>query len=240
MNFLLREASYFAGKYKAASTWCIAINPFRRKDKETLSPAIFSKGSGHMEEKAIGARLKEDHTEAAPLSLREESKQQRSVMTIYERFEHVVALILSMVIAVIVVVALLQLIRVVFILLVTQSLNPLEHEIFQLVFGMIMTLLIALEFKHSIIRVAFRHESIIQVKTVVLIALIALSRKFVILDPDTSPSKVAALAGALLALGIVYWLMRERDDCEAKREHERKALEAERKLDVDKTRPPVV
>jgi hypothetical protein len=46
---------------------------------------------------------------------------------------------------------------------------------------MIMTLLIAMEFKHSIVRVALRRD-IIQVKTVVLIAVIALSRKFVILD----------------------------------------------------------
>jgi hypothetical protein len=59
---------------------------------------------------------------------------------------------------------------------------------------MIMTLLIAMEFKHSIVRVALRRDSIIQVKTVVLIAVIALSRKFVILDSDASPAKIAALA----------------------------------------------
>jgi hypothetical protein len=52
---------------------------------------------------------------------------------------------------------------------------------------MIMTLLIAMEFKHSIVRVALRRDSIIQVKTVILIGLIALARKFVILDPETSP-----------------------------------------------------
>jgi uncharacterized membrane protein (DUF373 family) len=135
-----------------------------------------------------------------------------AVMTIYERFEQIVAAILSMVIAVVIVVALVQLIRIVYFLLITQSLSPLSHETFQLVFGMIMTLLIALEFKHSIIKVVVRQDSIIQVKTVVLIALIALARKFVILDVDASPAKIAALAGALLTLGIVYWLLRERDD----------------------------
>lgn len=181
-----------------------------------------------MQEKSIGAGIKEESSEQIRHSLSKTDKEYWAVMSLYERFEHVIVLILSLVISAIVVVALFQLIRVVFILLVTQSLNPLEHETFQLVFGMIMTLLIALEFKHSIIKVAFRHESIIQVKTVVLIALIALSRKFVILDPETSPAKVAALAGALLALGVVYWLMRERDDREAKREHERKSPEAER------------
>jgi hypothetical protein len=64
---------------------------------------------------------------------------------------------------------------------------------------MIMTLLIAMEFKHSIVRVALRRDSIIQVKTVILIGLIALARKFVILDPEASPAKIAALAGATLA-----------------------------------------
>ncbi|RPE72898.1 uncharacterized membrane protein (DUF373 family) [Tibeticola sediminis] len=146
-------------------------------------------------------------------------REQWSMLGFYERFEQIVAIILSAVIAVIVVTSLVQLIRVVFTLLVLDAFNPLDHAVFEQVFGMVMTLLIAMEFKHSIIRVAMREDSIIQVKTVVLIALIALSRKFVILDPDTSPSKVAALSGAVLALGAVYWMMRERDQ---------KALDAER------------
>ncbi|PSD64938.1 phosphate-starvation-inducible PsiE family protein [Acinetobacter nosocomialis] len=48
--------------------------------------------------------------------------------------------------------------------------------------------------------------------TVILIGLIALARKFVILDPETSPAKIAALASAMLALGATYWLLRERAD----------------------------
>lgn len=133
------------------------------------------------------------------------------LMSLYERFEQAIALVLSAVIAVVIVVSLVQLIRTVFVLLVVNSFNPLEHHVFQTVFGMIMTLLIAMEFKHSIIKVALRRDSIIQVKTVVLIALIALSRKFIILDPDSAPGNVAALAGATLALGLVYWLLREMD-----------------------------
>ena len=139
-------------------------------------------------------------------------RAQWAVMTFYERFEQVVALVLSAVIAVIIVVSLFQLISIVFTLLVLDAFNPLDHEVFQSVFGMIMTLLIAMEFKHSIVRVALRRDSIIQVKTVILIGLIALARKFVILDPEASPGKIAALAGATLALGVTYWLLRERDD----------------------------
>lgn len=135
-------------------------------------------------------------------------RDQLAIMSFYERFEQVVALVLSAVIAVIIVVSLFQLISIVFTLLVLDA----DHEVFQSVFGMIMTLLIAMEFKHSIVRVALRRDSIIQVKTVVLIALIALSRKFVILDSDASPAKIAALASATLALGATYWLLRKRGD----------------------------
>lgn len=137
-------------------------------------------------------------------------RDQLAIMSFYERFEQVVALVLSAVIAVIIMVSLFQLISIVFTLLVLDAFNPLDHKVFQSVFGMIMTLLIAMEFKHSIVRVALRRDSIIQVKTVVLIAVIALSRKFVILDSDASPAKIAALAGATLALGATYWLLRKR------------------------------
>lgn len=93
------------------------------------------------------------------------------------------------------------------------ALDPLDHEVFQGLFGMVMTLLIALERKHSIARVATRRESSVQMKTVLLIALLPLSRKFVILDAtSTGPLLIAALAFATLVLGAVYWLLRERDD----------------------------
>lgn len=135
------------------------------------------------------------------------------LMTAYERFEHIVAFMLSVVIAMLIALALVQLFVRLVPLLATGALDPLDHEVFQGLFGTVMTLLIALEFKHSIVRVAMRRESIVQVKTVVLIALLALSRKFVILDTATTgPAHVAALAFATLVLGAVYWLLRERDD----------------------------
>jgi uncharacterized membrane protein (DUF373 family) len=141
-----------------------------------------------------------------------ELREKWQLLGFYERFEQLVAVALSAIIIVIIGVSLFQLVRVVFLLLVAEAFNPLDHEVFQKVFGMIMTLLIAMEFKHSIVRVLARNENIIQVKTVILIALIALSRKFVILDTGVSPEKIGALAVATLALGVTYWLLRERDD----------------------------
>ena len=148
-----------------------------------------------------------------PQKLLAETREQWRLLTLYERFEQVVAIVLSLVIAMVIALALVQLLIRIVPLLVTGAIDPLDHEVFQTLFGMVMTLLIAMEFKHSIIRVALRRSSVVQVKTVVLISLIALSRKFVILDTNaTSASTIAALAGATLVLGVVYWLLRERDD----------------------------
>lgn len=143
-------------------------------------------------------------------SLMQETRRYWPLMTVYERFEHVVAVVLSLVIAMVIGLAMVQLLVRIVPLLLTGALDPLDHGVFQGLSGMVMTVLIALEFKHSIVKVALRRESIVQAKTVVLIALLALSRKFVILDASaTAPAMVAALAAATLVLGIVYWLLRE-------------------------------
>jgi len=130
----------------------------------------------------------------------------------YDLFEHLIATILVLLVSFIVVIALYKLGEDVINLLVSRAFDPLKHETFQTVFGGIMTLLIAMEFKHSILIVAKRQQNIIQVKTVILVSMLALARKFIILDIHTiEATKIAALALALVALGAVYWLMRERD-----------------------------
>jgi hypothetical protein len=48
--------------------------------------------------------------------------------------------------------------------LVFDTLNPLDHRVFQSVFGEILTLLIALEFNHTLQYVVTRQQSIIQTK----------------------------------------------------------------------------
>jgi len=135
------------------------------------------------------------------------------IMSLYERFEALVALTLTAVVTVIILVALWRLIVSVVDTLVLRSLNPLEHSVFQAVFGEILTLLIALEFNHTLRYVVARGWGIIQAKIVILIAVLALVRKIIVSDISAEPpATMAAQAGLLLALGITYWLMRERDD----------------------------
>jgi len=148
-----------------------------------------------------------------------DTKQYWGVMSFYERFEHVVALVLSGVISVIIVIALWRLISEVFSSLVLGISDPLDHQVFQAVFGMIMTLLIAMEFKHSILKVLEREAHVIQVKTVILIAQLALVRKFIILDfAATEANQLAALGFAVLVLGAVFWLLQEHDNHLARRD----------------------
>jgi len=135
------------------------------------------------------------------------------LLSFYEKFEQVVALILVSLISIVIISALNRLTIKTFEMLTINEADFTNPEIFQALFGMIMTLLIAMEFKHSILKVVSRQDSIIQVKTVILIAILAISRKFIILDTkNISAAEIASLSAALLALGAVYWLMRERDD----------------------------
>src|SRR3981081_181132 len=109
-------------------------------------------------------------------------RKQRNLLTYYQRFESAVAFVLTLVIALIVLVALYRLCVGVVTTFLFGTVNPLEHAAFQSIFGEIMTLLLALEFNHPLRYVVTKHQSIIQTKVVVLIALLAVARKFIILD----------------------------------------------------------
>jgi uncharacterized membrane protein (DUF373 family) len=136
-------------------------------------------------------------------------------LTYYQRFESSVALVLTVITSMIILVALLRLLLNVISGLVLGALNPLDHGVFQAVFGDILTLLIALEFAHTLQYVVTREQSIIQTKIVLLIALLALARKFIILDlKNVSPGQLLGLAAVTLALGLSYRLIRESGDRE--------------------------
>jgi uncharacterized membrane protein (DUF373 family) len=134
-------------------------------------------------------------------------------LTLYQKFEHVSILILTGLIVVVVTAALWNLtLKILGSIVYSASFDPTEYEVFQAVFGMIFTVIIALEFKRSLLVVAERRESIIQVRTVILLALLAIVRKLIILDLKTTDAmQLFALAAAILALGAVYWMVRDQD-----------------------------
>jgi uncharacterized membrane protein (DUF373 family) len=140
-----------------------------------------------------------------------------AVQSYYQRFESLVALALTLIISVIILVALYRLCATVAAGLLLGMLDPLDHEVFQQVFGDIITLLIALEFNHTLQYVVRREQSIIQTRVVLLIALLALARKFIVLDlSDIGAGQLFGLAAITLVLGATYWLIRERDERDAR------------------------
>jgi uncharacterized membrane protein (DUF373 family) len=149
-----------------------------------------------------------------PLKERLAAERQRwKLLTAYQKFEHAVIFLLTGLIAVVVVFAVWNLVLKILLSVISSSgFDPTDYEVFQAFFGMIFTVIIALEFKRSLLVVAERRHGIVQVRTVLLIALLAVVRKLMIIDLSAAEAQqVFALAAAILALGAVYWLVREQD-----------------------------
>ncbi|WP_103122599.1 phosphate-starvation-inducible PsiE family protein [Methylopila sp. Yamaguchi] len=135
-------------------------------------------------------------------------------LTIYERFEYVVILVLTALISIVVIAAVWTLsLKILFGLVLSGGVDPADYSVFQAVFGMIFTVIIALEFKKSLLVATQPGGGVVQIGAVVLIALLAICRKFIILDlSKTDAPQIFALAAAALTLGVVYWMVRARDE----------------------------
>lgn len=152
----------------------------------------------------------------------EEKRAAFSTLTLYGRFEQIVSVALTFLIALVIIVAVGHLFVRILALVLENEIDPGNQAVLQSVFGMIMTVLIALEFNHSVLTALDRRHSIVQVRTVVLIALLALVRKFIIIDATKVEAlTLIGLALAVLSLGAVYWLVRDQDQ---KEEDHRRAL----------------
>src|ERR1700748_1348261 len=150
------------------------------------------------------------------MGLRQEldaGRQRWRRVTVYLKFEHAVILVLTILISVIIVSAIWRLaIKVLYSLILSDTFDLTDLAAFQSVFGMVFTVIIALEFKRTLVLVTERTESVVQVRAVILIALLAIVRKLIILhiSPAHAP-QLFALALATLSLGGVYWLDRDQE-----------------------------
>ncbi len=149
-----------------------------------------------------------NHVEDKPAKGIEKLKQLWPTMTAFERFEYIVMLFVSILLAIIILAAFFRLLENVYDLVITVVTDKSEFKIFQTTFGMLLTLLIAFEFRNSIDAILEGKGLLFQAKIIVLIAIVAVARKFLVLDPsEYEASKIAAYAGVGLSLGIVYWLL---------------------------------
>ena len=135
-----------------------------------------------------------------------------SELSQYRRFERIVSLILSVAIGLLVLVAMFFLVSNVITLLFVQTQDPFDFRLFQAIFDMVLTILIAMEFNNSIVRTMEeegRLGGFIHVEVVVLIAIMAVVRKFMVMDVEgVDPLYLLGLGGAILALGGTYWLLK--------------------------------
>jgi uncharacterized membrane protein (DUF373 family) len=150
------------------------------------------------------------------MPLQEELATARSkwqLLTFYERFEHVVILVLSGLISIVVALAVWNLVlKLVAGVVLSSGFDPTDYSVFQALFGTILTVIIALEFNRSLLVVAERRHGVVQVRTVVLIALLAIVRKLMVIDLSAAnANQLFALSAAILVLGCVFWLVREQD-----------------------------
>src|SRR5882757_6947384 len=140
-----------------------------------------------------------------------EAQRRFGLLGFYDKFEHIVILILTALIAAFIVFAIWNLALKIVLSIASSTFDPTDYAVFQAVFGMIFTVIIALEFKRSLLVVAERQHSVVQVRTVILIAMLAIVRKLLILDVGHATEELFALAAAIIALGAVYWLVRDQD-----------------------------
>lgn len=83
-----------------------------------------------------------------------------------------------------------------------------EKAALQDTFGSILTILILLEFNHSVHVAVSQRTGAVQVRIVVLITVLVIARKLMLLDyTTTSVQTLLGFAALLLALGGLYWLI---------------------------------
>ena len=88
----------------------------------------------------------------------------------------------------------------------------LDKAALQDTFGLILTIVILLEFNHSIFVALTARSGAIQARMVVLIAILVIARKLMLRDFETLDYQtLLGFGGLLLALGGLYWLICDGD-----------------------------
>lgn len=142
-----------------------------------------------------------------------ELRLQFAPLTLYQKFEQICVMLLSAVIAVVAAFALAHLVYAVAVSIVANQFDPTDYDVFKMIFGMVFTVIITLEFKRSLLGLAERKGGVVQVRTVILIGILAVVRKLIIIDLSSADTyQLLALAATILALGVVYWLVGEHDE----------------------------
>lgn len=133
--------------------------------------------------------------------------EEKRFLQITESVETIVAKILTIGLLAVILVALVDLFFVLSNILFSAPPSGFFNETLLEIFGVFLNILIALELLDNI--TAYLRKHIFQVELVIATSLIAIARKIIIFDlKQYSNNDLIALAIAILALSISYWLVR--------------------------------
>jgi uncharacterized membrane protein (DUF373 family) len=125
----------------------------------------------------------------------------------YEAFERIASRIVMFFISIIIVYSIV-LMAITLVEQIRLNSTYLDTESLRDVFGSILTILIMIEFNHSIAIALSRRTGVLQARPIVLITILVIARKVILLDFTTATFAQLAGIGALaLAFGLLFWLI---------------------------------
>lgn len=123
------------------------------------------------------------------------------------KFQNVLYLILLIFLGLVLVVSIINLGFTVVILLINENGIILETQEIIQIFGYFLLVLIGIEFFESIL--TYLRDSIIHVEIIIMVALTAVARKIILIDPSVSDMHLIGLGVLILSLGVAYYLIRK-------------------------------
>jgi uncharacterized membrane protein (DUF373 family) len=134
-------------------------------------------------------------------------KRQWKDLTSYERFEQIVSRVVMLFISVVIVYSLV-LVAIELVDHFKLGVAFMDAGVLKDVFGSILTILILIEFNHSIAFSITRRSGILQARVIVLIAILVIARKVILLDfAAASFQSLIGIGAVALAFGLLYWLI---------------------------------
>ena len=128
----------------------------------------------------------------------------------YELFERIASRIVMLFIAIIIVYTLILMAMTLFDQI---KFSPayIDTESLRDVFGSILSILILIEFNHSIALAISRRTGILQARPIILITILVIARKVILLDFATASfEQMIGIGTIALAFGLLFWLINAR------------------------------
>jgi uncharacterized membrane protein (DUF373 family) len=128
----------------------------------------------------------------------------------YESFERAASRIVMLFIAIIIVYTLILMAMTLFDQI---KFSPayIDTESLRDVFGSILSILILIEFNHSIALALAKRSGVLQARPIVLITILVIARKVILLDfAATTFEQLIGIGALALAFGLLFWLINAR------------------------------